>query len=126
MLLLVSFGAAALFLAALGLYGTLSYGVRQRGKEIGVRMALGAGTRDVLRLVLGEGARLSLLGVALSIPAALAVSRLMASLLFEVTPADPSVLAFVAVFLLSVAALAAWLPARRAARIEPSTALRQD
>ena len=126
MLLLVGFGASALFLAALGLYGTLSYGVRQRRREIGVRMALGAGTRDVLRLVLGEGARLSVLGVALAIPAALAVSRFMAALLFDVRPADPAVLGFVAVFLLAVAALASWLPARRAARIEPSIALRQD
>ncbi|MDQ6893643.1 MAG: ABC transporter permease [Acidobacteriota bacterium] len=126
MLLLAGFGGAALFLAGLGLYGTLSYGIRQRRREIGVRMALGAGTPDVLRLVLGEGARLSILGIALSIPATLAVSHLMASLLFEVGPADPSVLAFVAVFLLAVAALASWLPARRAAGIEPSIALRQD
>ena len=126
MLLLVGFGASALFLAALGLYGTLSYGVRQRRREIGVRMALGAGSRDVLRLVLGEGARLSLLGVALSVPVALGVSRILARLLFEVRPDDPAVLGFVSAFLLAVAALASWLPARRATRIEPSIALRQD
>jgi putative ABC transport system permease protein len=126
MLLLVGFGAAALSLSALGLYGTLSYGIRQRRREIGIRMALGAGRRDVLRLVLGEGARLSLLGVALAVPAALALSRLMAGLLFEVRPADLSVLALVALFLLAVAAAASWFPARRAARTDPSTALRQD
>jgi putative ABC transport system permease protein len=126
MLLLVGFGAAALLLAAFGLYATLSYGIRQRRREIGIRMALGANRRDVVRLVLGEGTRLSILGIALSVPAALMLSRLMVGLLFDVRPADPSVLAFVVGFLLAVAILASWVPARRAASIEPSVALRQE
>jgi putative ABC transport system permease protein len=126
MLLLVAFGAAALSLAALGLYGTLSYGVRQRRREIGIRMALGADARHVLRLVLGEGAALAGLGVALAIPAALVLSRLLSGLLFEVKPADPVVLALVGAFLLGVAGLASAFPAWRAARVDPSIALRQD
>jgi predicted permease len=126
MLLLVGFGAAALLLAALGLYGTLSYGVRQRRREIGIRMALGANRRDVVRLVLGEGTRLSILGIGLSVPAALLLSRLMVGLLFDVRPADPSVLAFVVAFLLAIAVLASWIPARRAVAISPIEALREE
>jgi putative ABC transport system permease protein len=126
MLLLVGFGAAALALAAIGLYGTLSYGIRQRRREIGIRMALGADARDVLALILREGTGLAALGITLSIPAALVLSRLLEGLLFDVRPADPIVLALVALFLMSVAILASWLPALSAARIEPSVALRRD
>jgi len=126
MLLLVAFGAAALALAALGLYGTLSYGTRQRRRELGIRIALGAQAGDVLRLILREGAVLAGIGVALAVPAALAVSRLLGGLLYEVRPYDPSVLTGVVIFLLAVTLAASWLPARSAARVDPAIALRQE
>lgn len=126
MLLLVAFGAAALALAALGLYGTLSYGTRQRRREFGIRIALGAQAGDVLRLILREGAVLAMIGVALAVPVALAVSRLLGSLLYEVRPQDPSVLTAVVLFLVTVAIAASWLPARQAARVDPAEALRQE
>ncbi|MCA1610082.1 MAG: ABC transporter permease [Acidobacteria bacterium] len=126
MLLLVAFGAAALALAAIGLYGTLSYGTRQRRREMGIRLALGAQRRDVVRLVLEEGTSLALLGVVLAIPASLAASRLLGSLLFDVAPQDPLVLICVVVFLLAVGAGASFLPARSASRVDPAIALRQD
>jgi ABC-type antimicrobial peptide transport system permease subunit len=126
MLLLVAFGAAALALAALGLYGTLSYGTRQRRRELGIRIALGAQAGDILRLILREGAVLAGIGVALAVPAALAVSRLLGGLLYEVRPYDPSVLTGVVIFLLAVTLSASWLPARSAARVDPAIALRQE
>ena len=126
MLLLVAFGAAALALAAVGLYGTLSYGTRQRRREMGIRLALGAQPSDLVGIVLREGTGLALVGVALSIPAALAASRLLGSLLYEVRPQDPFVLFSVALFLLAVAAMASFFPARSASRVDPAIALRQD
>nr|MDQ2970599.1 hypothetical protein [Acidobacteriota bacterium] len=126
MLLLVAFGAAALALAALGLYGTLSYGTRQRRRELGIRIALGAQAGDVLRLILREGAVLAAIGVTLAVPAALAVSRLLGGLLYEVRPHDPAVLTGVVIFLLAVTLAASWLPARSAARVDPAIALRQE
>jgi putative ABC transport system permease protein len=125
-LLLLVFGAVALALAALGVYGVLSYAVSQRAREIGIRMALGARAEDILRLVVGEGAALSALGAAAAIPAAIAGSRLIRSLLYEVRPADPVVLVFAFVFLVAVGVLAASLPARRAAHISPMEALRNE
>lgn len=125
-LLLLAFGAVALALAALGVYGVLSYAVSQRTREIGIRMALGARTEDILRLVVGEGAILSALGAAVALPAALAGGRLVRSLLYEVRPADPVVLAVASVFLVLVGVLAASLPARRAAHISPIEALRNE
>jgi putative ABC transport system permease protein len=125
-LLLLVFGAVALALAALGVYGVLSFAVSQRTREIGIRMALGARTQDILRLVVGEGAILSALGAALALPAALAAGRLVQSLLYEVRPADPTVLAAASVFLVLVGVVAASLPARRAAGISPMEALRNE
>ena len=125
-LLLLAFGAVALALAALGVYGVLSFAVSQRTREIGIRMALGARTEDILRLVVGEGAVLSALGAAAALPVALAAGRLFRSLLYEVRPTDPAVLSVASVFLVAVGVLAASLPARRAAHISPIEALRTE
>ncbi|MGE0453429.1 MAG: ABC transporter permease [Vicinamibacteria bacterium] len=126
MLLLGLFALIALFLAAVGLYGVVAYAVSQRTREIGVRMAIGAQAGDVRRLILGGGMRLALLGVALGTAAALALARLLASLLYEVTPFDPASYAATALVLLAVAALACSLPARRAMRLDPLAALREE
>ena len=126
MLLLALFAALALILAAVGIYGLMAYSVSQRTHEIGVRLAIGAQRRDVLRLVLRDGARLTLVGIAIGIIAALALTRLMASLLFEVTPTDPATFASVALLLAVVALAACYIPARRAARVDPMVALRYD
>src|SRR6185436_8968274 len=117
--LLGIFAAAALALAVIGLYGVLSYAVAQRQREIGVRMALGAQRRDVLGLVVGHGMRLALIGVGLGMAGALALSRLLESLLFEIGPFDPLTFLMVTAILIGVAFLACWLPARRAARVDP-------
>jgi predicted permease len=124
--LLAAFGAVAVGLAVLGVYGLLSYTVAQRSREIGVRIALGASTRSILRLVVGEGALLCAVGVALAIPVSLAGGRLVRSLLFGVHSADPAVFAGASLFLVGVAAAAAALPARRAASIDPIEALRNE
>jgi putative ABC transport system permease protein len=124
MLLLAGFAASALLLAALGLYGVLSFGVTQRTREIGVRVALGAQGRDVLRLVVRRGTRLVGLGLAIGCGASLALGRLVAGLLYGIAPGDPATLMAVSVFMVVVAAGAMYLPARRAARIAPVVALR--
>jgi predicted permease len=120
------FSVFALLLASLGVYGLLSYSVAQRTREIGVRMALGATLRDVMTLVLRQGVTLALLGCAFGIGAALAVTRFVAALLYGVTPTDPLTLIAVAGLLLAIAAAACWLPARRAAKVNPMTALRAE
>jgi putative ABC transport system permease protein len=125
-LLLGGLSGLALFLAALGIYGVMAHSVAQRTHEIGVRMAVGARTTDVVGLVLREGGRLAALGGALGLLAALALTRLMESLLFGVSPTDPASFAAVVAFLFACALLGCWLPARRAARVDPVIALRYE
>jgi putative ABC transport system permease protein len=122
--LLVSFAAIALVLAAVGIYGVMAYTVTQRTHEIGIRMAMGAQSEDVLKQVLREGAQLAAVGLALGLVGSLAASRLIATLLFGVKPTDPLTLASVAVILAIVALAACYIPARRATRVDPLTALR--
>jgi putative ABC transport system permease protein len=120
------FGAVALVLAAIGLYGVVAFGVSQRVREIGLRMALGASSTDVSRLVLREGVKLALVGVGLGVAGALLSSRLLESLLYEVEPDDPATLVVIAAVLVGVAVAASYLPARRASRIDPFVALRSE
>ncbi len=126
MILLGSFAALALLLASVGIYGVISYLVGQRTHEIGIRMALGAQRRDVLRLVLGEGARMAFLGIGIGIAAALALTRVMSKMLFGVSATDPLTFAGVAAILVFVAMVACYIPARRAMRIDPMAALRYE
>lgn len=121
-----TFGGLALLLAALGLYGVIAHSVAQRTHEMGVRVALGARTRDVAGLVIRESLRVVSIGIVLGVMIALVAGRWIAPLLFEVSPRDPLVLVAVVVTLLGVAFLASWLPASRAARVDPGTALRAD
>jgi predicted permease len=123
--LLAIFAGVALLLAAVGVYGVMSYSVSQRAPEIGIRMALGARSSDVLRLVLGQGMALAILGLALGVSGALASGRVLQSLLFGVSSSDLTTFVGVSVVLGTVALLASYLPARRAARTDPMEALRQ-
>jgi predicted permease len=120
------FAGVAFFLGALGLYGILGYTVEQRRREIGVRVALGAGRREILRLIIGNGLRLALVGILIGVPAALAVSRLMGGVLSGVTSTDPLTYVAVVAMLATSALLASYLPARRATRVDPLTALRAE
>lgn len=124
MFLLGVFATLALVLASVGIYGVISFMVGQRTHEIGLRMALGAQHRDVMRLVLGEGVKMALVGVAGGAAAALGLTRLMVNELFGVAPEDPLTFAAVAIVLTLVALLACYLPARHAVRVDTMVALR--
>jgi ABC-type antimicrobial peptide transport system permease subunit len=127
LLLLVGlFAAAALALAAVGIYGVVAFSTTRRTQEIGIRMSLGAQGGNILRLVLGEGARMAVLGVVIGIAASLALTRLISTLLFGVSATDPLTFAGVAVLLSLVALLASYIPARRAMRVDPMVALRHE
>jgi predicted permease len=125
-LLLGIFAALALVLAAIGIYGVTSYSVAQRSKEIGIRIAMGAQPGDVLRLIIGFGARLAFVGVVIGVIAALALTQLMKTMLFGVTATDPVTMAAVSITLIAVTLLACYIPARRAMSVDPVIALRSE
>jgi putative ABC transport system permease protein len=125
-LLLSLFAGLGVLLAVIGVYGVLSYAVGQRSHEIGVRMALGARAQDISRMVLRQGLSLATIGMTIGLVVALAVTRLFSSLLYRVEPTDPATFAEITVGLMAVAALASWLPARRASRVDPARSLKQE
>ena len=124
LILLGTFAASALLLALIGIYGVIAYAVAQRTHEIGVRMALGAQRRQVVRMVVRQGMAIALAGIALAIAAALAMTRVLTSLLYEVTPTDPATFAGVAIILAATALAACGGPALKAALVDPIVALR--
>jgi ABC-type antimicrobial peptide transport system permease subunit len=126
MILLAGFAALALMLSCVGMYGVISYVAADRTREIGIRMALGADRGDILRLILGQGMNMAVLGVAIGVVLGLGLTRLMSSQLFGITPHDPLTFAIVALTLMLVAGMATYIPARRAMRVDPMVALRHE
>jgi ABC-type antimicrobial peptide transport system permease subunit len=126
MVLTLVFAGVASMLAVIGIYGVLTWAVTERRGEIGVRMALGARAADIVRMVIGQGGRLTLIGLTGGLLIALALGRVLASQIYEVSPADPAVLGIAILALVIAATIASWLPARRAARIDPMRALRDE
>jgi putative ABC transport system permease protein len=126
MVLLVLFALLALALASIGLYGVMSYAVAQRSHELGIRMALGAARSTVLRLVIEQGMVLVVIGVVVGVAGSLALTRLLRSQLFQVSPRDPTTFTLVALLLMAVALLATLVPAMRATRVDPVEALRME
>jgi ABC-type antimicrobial peptide transport system permease subunit len=124
--LVASFAAAALLLASFGLYGVISYSVAQRTREYGVRIALGAGSRDILRLVIGSGMKIVAIGIVIGLLLSLGLGRLLGAFLYGVSSTDPATLAGVAIVVNVVALFANYFPARRAMKINPITALREE
>jgi ABC-type antimicrobial peptide transport system permease subunit len=121
-----SFAVLATLLAAVGLYGVLSSVVRQRTSEIGIRKAFGAQSSSIFRLVIGQGLRMSAIGIAIGLVIAIATTRVMSSMLVDVRPTDPITFVVMVLVFLGIAAAACWLPARRAAGMDPNEALRQE
>jgi putative ABC transport system permease protein len=119
-------GGMALFLGIVGLYGVIAYSASQRRREIGVRMALGAGKSEILKLVTGEGIKLALIGVAIGLVGALGLTRFLSGLLYGVKPGDPATLIAVSALLLAIAFIASYIPARQAAKGDPMAALRHE
>lgn len=125
-LLFALFGVTGLLMTLTGIYGVISYTISRRTQEIGIRMALGAQTRDVLKMIMKQGMTRALIGVGVGLVASLVLTRLMKSLLFGVSATDPLTFAFIALLLSTVALLACYIPARRAARVDPLIALKYE
>ncbi len=123
---LAGFAIVALLLAAIGLYGVIAYAVAQRTRELGIRMALGAQRDNILWLVLRQGLNLVLVGVAIGLVGALVLTRFLSGLLFDLKPTDPPTLIATSLLLVAVASLACWVPARRATKVDPMVALRNE
>jgi ABC-type antimicrobial peptide transport system permease subunit len=126
LVMLVIAGGMALLLGIVGLYGVIAYSVSQRRRELGIRIALGAGKSDVLKMVISQGIKLALIGVAIGLAGALGLTRFLSGLLYGVTPGDPLTLVAVSALLIAVALLASYIPARQAAKVDPLVALRHE